>query len=43
MELFKSGIKDSDTYKSIALIRHSFGGKDEYITEEKKTSRIAKV
>ena len=25
-ELFKSRIKDSDTYKAIALMRHGFGG-----------------
>jgi 6-phosphogluconate dehydrogenase len=47
MELFKSRIKDSDTYKAIALIRHGFGGhpfgKDEYIAKERKNSRIAGV
>jgi 6-phosphogluconate dehydrogenase len=47
MELFKSRIKDSDTYKAIALMRHGFGGhpfgKDEYIAKERKNSRIAGV
>jgi 6-phosphogluconate dehydrogenase len=46
MELFKSRIKESDTYKSIALMRHGFGGhsfgKDEYIAKERETSRIKK-
>jgi 6-phosphogluconate dehydrogenase len=47
MELFKSRMNESDTYKSIALMRHDFGGhpfgKDEGIIKERKTSRIAKV
>jgi 6-phosphogluconate dehydrogenase len=47
MELFKSRIKDSDTYKAIALMRHGFGGhpfgKDEYIAKERETSRIKKI
>jgi 6-phosphogluconate dehydrogenase len=47
MELFKSRIKDSDTYKSIALMRHGFGGhpfgKDEYIAKEREISRIKKI
>jgi 6-phosphogluconate dehydrogenase len=47
MELFKSRIKDSDTYKAIALMRHGFGGhpfgRDEYIAKERKNSRIAGV
>jgi 6-phosphogluconate dehydrogenase len=47
MELFKSRIKDSDTYKSIALMRHGFGGhpfgKDDYIAKERETSRIKKI
>jgi 6-phosphogluconate dehydrogenase len=47
MELFKSRIKDSDTYKAIALMRHGFGGhpfgKDGYIAKERKNSRIAGV
>jgi 6-phosphogluconate dehydrogenase len=47
MELFKSRIKDSDTYKSIALMRHGFGGhpfgKDEYIAKERETSRVKKI
>jgi 6-phosphogluconate dehydrogenase len=47
MELFKSRIKDSDTYKAIALMRHGFGGhpfgNDEYIAKERKTSIIQKI
>jgi 6-phosphogluconate dehydrogenase len=47
MELFKSRSKDSDDYKSIALMRHGFGGhpfgKDENIIEERKTSRITRT
>jgi 6-phosphogluconate dehydrogenase len=47
MELFKSRMKESDAYKSIALMRHGFGGhpfgKDEGIIKERKTSRIQKV
>jgi 6-phosphogluconate dehydrogenase len=47
MELFKSRIKGSDTYKAIALMRHGFGGhpfgNDEYIAKERKTSRIQKI
>jgi len=47
MELFKSRSIQSDTYKSIALMRHEFGGhpfgKDEGIIKERKTSRIQKV
>jgi 6-phosphogluconate dehydrogenase len=47
MELFKSRAKDSDAYKAIALMRHGFGGhpfgKDQYIAQERKTSRIARV
>ncbi|TLX67690.1 MAG: decarboxylating 6-phosphogluconate dehydrogenase [Thaumarchaeota archaeon] len=47
MELFKSRTKESDTYKAIALMRHGFGGhpfgKDEYISKERKTSRIYKI
>ena len=47
MELFKSRIKDSDTYKSIALMRHGFGGhpfgKDDYIAKERETSRVKKI
>ena len=47
MELFKSRIKSSDTYRSIALMRHGFGGhpfgKDEYISKERTTSRISKI
>jgi 6-phosphogluconate dehydrogenase len=47
MELFKSRVKESDTYKAIALMRHGFGGhpfgKDENIAKERKNSRIAGV
>jgi 6-phosphogluconate dehydrogenase len=48
MELFQSRLHDnSSTYKSIALMRHGFGGhpfgKDEQIAEERRTSRIAKI
>ena len=47
MELFKSRMKESDAYKSIALMRHGFGGhpfgKDEGIIKERKTSRINKL
>jgi 6-phosphogluconate dehydrogenase len=47
MELFKSRMKESDAYKSIALMRHGFGGhpfgKDEGIMKERKTSRINKL
>lgn len=47
MDLFKSRIKDSNTYKSIALMRHGFGGhpfgKDEHIIKERETSRISKI
>jgi len=47
MELFKSRRKDSDNYRSIALMRHGFGGhpfgKDEYISKERKFSRINKI
>ena len=47
MELFKSRINESDAYKSIALMRHGFGGhpfgKDEGIIKERKTSRVNKV
>jgi len=45
MELFKSRNRDSDAYKSIALMRHGFGGhpfgRDEYKAKERKTDRIA--
>jgi 6-phosphogluconate dehydrogenase len=47
MELFKSRMKESDAYKSIALMRHGFGGhpfgKDEGIIKERKTSRGSKI
>jgi 6-phosphogluconate dehydrogenase len=47
MELFKSRMNQSDTYKSIALMRHGFGGhpfgKDEGIIKERRTGRVSKV
>jgi 6-phosphogluconate dehydrogenase len=47
MELFKSRMRESDAYKSIALMRHGFGGhpfgKDEGIIRERKTSRVKKI
>jgi 6-phosphogluconate dehydrogenase len=47
MELFKSRMNESDAYKSIALMRHGFGGHpfgmDEGIIKERKTSRISKL
>jgi 6-phosphogluconate dehydrogenase len=47
MELFKSRMNGSDAYRSIALMRHGFGGhpfgKDEGIIKERKTSRISKL
>jgi 6-phosphogluconate dehydrogenase len=47
MELFKSRMAESDAYKSIALMRHGFGGHpfgaDKHIAEERSTSRITKI
>lgn len=47
MELFKSRMRESDAYKSIALMRHGFGGhpfgRNEGIIKERRTSRIKKV
>lgn len=47
MELFKSRMNGSGTYKSIALMRHGFGGhpfgKDEDIAGERKTSRGERI
>jgi 6-phosphogluconate dehydrogenase len=44
IELFRSRNKDSDAARAIAIIRHGFGGhpygKDEYIANERRTSRI---
>lgn len=44
IELFRSRNKDSDAARAIAIMRHGFGGhpygKDEYIANERKTSRI---
>jgi 6-phosphogluconate dehydrogenase len=47
MELFKSRMTESEAYKSIALMRHGFGGhpfgRDEGIIKERKTSRGSKI
>ena len=47
MELFGSRMRDRYTYRSIALMRHGFGGhpfgRDEYIAKERKTSRVSKI
>ncbi len=47
MELFKSRTREYDAYKAIALMRNGFGGhpfgNNEYIAEERKTSRIQKI
>ena len=47
MELFKSRRKENDATRAIAIMRHGFGGhpygKDEYISKERKTSRIHPV
>lgn len=47
MELFKSRMDGSDVYRSIALMRHGFGGhpfgKDNHIAHERTASRIAGV
>jgi 6-phosphogluconate dehydrogenase len=47
IELFKSRVKESDTYKAIALMRHGLGGhpfgKDEHIAKARDTSRIQKI
>ncbi|HEX7207216.1 MAG TPA: decarboxylating 6-phosphogluconate dehydrogenase [Nitrososphaeraceae archaeon] len=51
MELFNSRVKEEENlryaYKSIALMRHGFGGhpfgKDDSIAKERKTSRISKI
>jgi 6-phosphogluconate dehydrogenase len=44
MELFRSRNKNSNAARAVAMMRHGFGGhpygKDEYITKERKTSRI---
>jgi len=44
IELFRSRNKDSDAVRAIAIMRHGFGGhpygKDEYIANERRTSRI---
>ncbi|MFB6144555.1 MAG: NADP-dependent phosphogluconate dehydrogenase, partial [Candidatus Nanohaloarchaea archaeon] len=47
MELFKSRGEQKEAYKAIALMRHGFGGhpfgEDDYIKEERDTSRIDKI
>jgi 6-phosphogluconate dehydrogenase len=47
MELFKSRGEQKEAYKAIALMRNGFGGhpfgKDEYIENERDTSRIDKI
>ena len=47
MELFRSRTRESNDYKSIALMRHGFGGhpfgREESISKERKSSRISKV
>ncbi len=47
MDLFQSRLKESDTYKSVAIMRHGFGGHpfgtDQYIAKERQTSRITKI
>ena len=44
MELFRSRNQNSNAARSVAMMRHGFGGhpygKDEYIAKERKTSRI---
>lgn len=44
MELFKSRITESDSYRSIAMMRHGFGGhpfgEDEKIAKERRKGRI---
>ncbi len=45
MELFRSRNPESDIYRSIAAMRHGFGGhpygKSEYLQKERKTSRLS--
>lgn len=47
MELFKSRLKEDDSYKAITLMRHGFGGhpfgKDNKISKERKIGRITKI
>ncbi len=47
MQLFSSRVNDDDAWRAIALMRHGFGGhpfgKDKYIEDERKTSRITKM
>ena len=46
IELFKSREEPKDSYRAIAIMRHGFGGhpygEDDYIANERKTSRIHK-
>jgi 6-phosphogluconate dehydrogenase len=47
IELFRSRNKERDSGRAIAIMRHGFGGhpygKDEYIANERKISRIHPV
>lgn len=47
MELFRSRNKENDAARAIAIMRHGFGGhpygNDEYIANERKTSRIHSI
>ena len=47
IELFRSRGKESISSEAVALIRHGFGGhpfgRDDYISKERKTSRIYKI
>lgn len=47
MQLFRSRMQDDDAYRAIALMRNGFGGhpfgRDKYIENERKTSRITKM
>ncbi len=47
MELFRSRKEDNDAARAIAIMRHGFGGhpygSDEYIANERKTSRIHSI
>jgi len=46
IELFKSRVKPSDSYRAVAIMRHGFGGhpygESDYIANERKVSRIYK-
>lgn len=47
IELFKSRVKPEDSYRSVAIMRHGFGGhpygESDYIANERKVSRIYKL